>query len=270
MDENKSFPEPMKYKGETITNFNQLFIKLGALIIKESTQTQAVELFNKYVGHLQTCLKITKRTAKSIARDSIGICVTNCPNARLERTFAEVLGIYDPRFGKFGFHNYANNVLSRIPYGVKCKIDLDRYLAWNETYAKKFEACVKIRPEFYDEIKNGVYQIAGYPCSGKVELYGFNTEDDLGVPIEFIKMYLRPIDTITDCEVKELRAMYIKASNEIVQHKKDDIAFVKNVELDARNTAYCCERHLDYNNLIGEGLALPAPEGMYKLFNIIV
>ena len=59
--------------------------------------------------------------------------------------------------------------------------------------------------------------------------------------IETIKPYLRPIYKLTKEELEELEFL-----------------------TDSDYVDYCNKHHIDYRNLIPKGLALEAPEGMYK------
>lgn len=59
--------------------------------------------------------------------------------------------------------------------------------------------------------------------------------------MENIKPYLRPIHKLTKEELEELEFL-----------------------TDSDYVDYCNKHHIDYRNLIPKGLALEAPEGMYK------
>ena len=81
------------------------------------------------------------------------------------------------------------------------------------------------------------------------------------------KPYLRPMSGMTEEEKEKLKE----------EHKKDERIYIEVIERiangdeHARGTAvphfavdWCNEHHFDYRGLIEKGLALEAPEGMYK------
>ena len=70
-----------------------------------------------------------------------------------------------------------------------------------------------------------------------------------------IKPYLRPMSSMTEEERKEYDKFYFVAPG---QHLA---VFRKNCE---RRTDWLNAHHFDYRGLISIGLALEAPEGMYK------
>ena len=87
--------------------------------------------------------------------------------------------------------------------------------------------------------------------------------------IEDIKLYLRPMSSMTEEEKEEL----------MEEHKKDEKTFMEVIERVANGderakgtaiphfaTDWCNEHHFDYRGLIEKGLALEAPKDMYKTF----
>jgi len=101
-----------------------------------------------------------------------------------------------------------------------------------------------------------------------IELHYVRDEDVYGriysnLPywIEIIKPYLRPMSSMTKKEFDEYMR-FIKHSWEGIDKEEDDY-YVKvkdrGVYIDWLN-----EHHFDYRGLIEKGLALEAPEGMYK------
>jgi hypothetical protein len=64
----------------------------------------------------------------------------------------------------------------------------------------------------------------------------------LDVQLCHVKPYLRPIHKLTKEELEELEFL-----------------------TDSDYVDYCNEHHIDYRNLIPKGLALEAPEDMYKI-----
>ena len=69
--------------------------------------------------------------------------------------------------------------------------------------------------------------------------------------IEDIKVYLRPMSSMTEEEEKEEWELW-----DIVTKTRNDLHYLY--------TDFLLSHHLDYRGLIEKGLALEAPEGMYK------
>jgi hypothetical protein len=130
------------------------------------------------------------------------------------------------------------DLCARLPYGVKCKI---RYTFNNETTfdedveAEKDDVLVKIDPEIQ---------------SAFFDWYG-----DF-ISIENFKPYLRPISSMTEGEILE----FIKIGDSILRiGEKKSTCILSLKQMDWLNA-----HHFDYRGLIPMGLALKAPEGMYK------
>lgn len=70
--------------------------------------------------------------------------------------------------------------------------------------------------------------------------------------IEECKLYLRPMSSMT----KEERAERIAILWELEGHIDEDVTY--------KYQDWLLSHHFDFRNLIGKGLALEAPEGMYK------
>lgn len=79
---------------------------------------------------------------------------------------------------------------------------------------------------------------------------GYDINDYEDAPIEDIKPYLRPMWTMTDEELNEYE-------NFITNEKDNQLRFCNELVFYNRH-------HFDYRGLIPMGLALEAPEGMYK------
>ena len=85
-----------------------------------------------------------------------------------------------------------------------------------------------------------------------------STIDNLGKWV--VKPYLRPMSSMT----KEERN-YIQECIDIVSDENYEDGYSPSAWSSMTDfTDYCNSRHLDYRNLIGEGLALEAPSDMYK------
>ena len=70
--------------------------------------------------------------------------------------------------------------------------------------------------------------------------------------IETIKPYLRPMSSMTEEEEKELAALYVESMN------------VENISSTCMCAQFYYKHHIDGMGLISKGLALEAPEDMYK------
>ena len=91
--------------------------------------------------------------------------------------------------------------------------------------------------------------------------------------LEYCKPYLRPMSSMTEEEKEELKSEFcVDIRDEdngrhterygyvIVYHNfKDESWYIPFEAIDWLN-----KHHFDYRDLIGKGLALPAPEGMYN------
>ena len=119
---------------------------------------------------------------------------------------------------------------ARLPYGVIC------YGVTNDTdedgnYISK-------------EVTNILYELHSYKCC--YGLVGLMNECD----IESIKPYLRPMSSMTEEEKETYESFIISiASDETGAWELID---------------WLNEHHFDYRGLIPKGLALEAPEDMYK------
>lgn len=141
------------------------------------------------------------------------------------------------------------DLCGRLPYRVLCKIDLAGYLEWNKDYKESFEEYAKIRENAFEVIDSRQYHLYAYVCADRFELLEFESEE-VGVPVEFIKPYLRPMSSMTEEEREE----YHKLCD-----KYYDIYFDSVESIDWLNAHY-----FDYRGLIKKGFALEMPEEMVK------
>ena len=93
------------------------------------------------------------------------------------------------------------------------------------------------------------YVVTGYG-HGRVSLLSSMFSSGVGpCPlVEEVKPYLRPMSSMTEEEIIEWNIMVDNCNEPF------DFCFVD----------YCNRKHFDYRGLIEKGLALEAPEGMYK------
>ena len=148
----------------------------------------------------------------------------------------------------------------RVPYGVHLWVQLDLS---------------------YDTMFDEVYQVGEF----EAELEGINMDDSVYLTIFHedsdsadylnqyvqtcpctiydIKPYLRPMSSMTDEERKEWCDGMFKVAMDIFKRKAngDDTA---DPGADVFSLDWLNAHHFDYRHLIEKGLALPAPEGMYK------
>lgn len=98
------------------------------------------------------------------------------------------------------------------------------------------------------------YVVTGYG-HGRVSLLP-SVFSSVGGPcplVEEVRPYLRPMSSMTEVEQQKYYDL---------THQEDDDIWGKC--LFDKMVDFCNENHLDYRGLIEKGLALEAPEGMYK------
>ena len=82
-------------------------------------------------------------------------------------------------------------------------------------------------------------------------------------PIEDIKPYLRPMSSMTDEEKEDVR-LYFRKSIDDIKGKPNEEQFILSFCQDAIILDWFNAHHFDYRGLIERGLALEAPDNMYK------
>ena len=121
---------------------------------------------------------------------------------------------------------------ARLPYGVKIMFSHNGFRwDWEQTL---------------DEItkcEDGEYAVNGWGIHG-------------------IKPYLRPMSSMTEEEKKVVCSMNGLSDTELNDRTEYPNMYVQNYTIETFD--YFNEHHLDYRGLIPMGLALEAPEGMYK------
>ena len=83
------------------------------------------------------------------------------------------------------------------------------------------------------------------------------------IEIEYIKPYLRPMESMTEKERGEYN-LFIFDYEYDDYWKPGEYKDAVEVEVMSELIDWLNAHYFDSNNLIGRGLALPAPEGMYK------
>lgn len=136
------------------------------------------------------------------------------------------------------------DLCDRLPYGVKIHIDFneighivgDATLDCIKTITGQFDF-----DSFEQDFKNGDCLPIGGLCGNKL------------LHIDEFKPYLRPMSSMTD---EEKEGLYQKTGFKI------DDCILGLSAIDWLNA-----HHFDYRGLIEKGLAIEAPEGMYKIGN---
>ena len=106
--------------------------------------------------------------------------------------------------------------------------------------------------------RNGdVYDVLGYTMGSVIIVEPFMSVA-VGVEIEEIKPYLRPMWSMTNEEQKEFVGFHCVNLCPIIM---DEMLTLEN---ETKMFDWLNARHFDYRGLIGKGLALEAPEGMYE------
>ena len=114
----------------------------------------------------------------------------------------------------------------RLPYGVRY-----RHFTWNDEYGETYIAA----------------QIYSINTDGYVK----NCHDDETVYIDNVRPYLFPLSSMTEEQKKEYQYITERWMNDPAYSISDSIDWLN-------------KHHFDYRGLIEKGLALEAPEEMYK------
>ena len=183
------------------------------------------------------------------------------------------------------------DLAARVPYGLKGKCEFETETDtefWSETNRfnldvnlEKISKYGKIRVRcFFDdtidkESEEGVKQLN---LLDFVEDYQDYADDE--IDIEDFKPYLRPINSITNDELKELlnRVKQVGVAwNDKLNIKIDDVNGLSvsgcergeciPMQIISTIMNFCYEKHLDCNDLIKKRLALQSPKGMYNKTN---
>lgn len=132
----------------------------------------------------------------------------------------------------------------RLPYGVMC--DISKY---KETYYNS-----NLGHDIYRQVLHPV-RVTGYHNGlitfDSLEIDSISVSHDL----DKFKSYLRPMSSMTE---KECREYYVLCHSE--EDSYGHVYYYDTVE----SIDWLIEHHFDYRGLIEKGLALEAPEDMYK------
>ena len=107
----------------------------------------------------------------------------------------------------------------------------------------------------------GVLKFVGN-CYGVIANYYEDVPHDTGLinnvfyDIEYIKPYLRPMSSMTEEEINEFHKLRFRHIN----YGSEPLQCVLSID----EIEWLNQHHFDYRDLIGKGLAIEAPEGMYN------
>lgn len=143
----------------------------------------------------------------------------------------------------------------RLPYKVKCKIDLQGFIDICDEYKEQFEKAKNVISDLFSRIDKP-YRL-WLICGDRVDFLGFDGVDDYHIPIELVKPYLFPILSMTDSQREEYESLCIKVTSECADisgffYTKDD--YYDTVE----SIDYLYKNHIDVRGLISMGLAIDA------------
>ena len=127
--------------------------------------------------------------------------------------------------------------------------------------SSRFSYGVKVAYTTLSDNMPKVWDVIGLPAVGLVDIIVPGKYRFAAVPVEGIKLYLRPMSSMTEEEGREVGKLGVCYDGAF----HNDIYDV-GISMEEAFTAisWLLERHFDINYLIHKGLALEAPEDMYK------
>lgn len=137
------------------------------------------------------------------------------------------------------------DLCARLPYKVKCNIDLSAYLDFNKEYSEKFNEAIKFIPNLFEEVNKKEYTLFG--ITGDRLIFTEFEDYEYGVPVEMVKPYLRPMSSMTEEEKKEYQYITERWMYDADYSIADSIDWLN-------------EHHFDYRGLIPKGLAIAVTE----------
>ena len=142
---------------------------------------------------------------------------------------------------------------ARLPYGVKIKTDF-------------FQTATLISTRKNISLNSGKELSVTYDISGQDE--PFQMDERWGTPISEIKLYLIPMSSMTE---EQLSYIHFNTKFNIDRFgtitpkiDEDDLPIYVDMEDWISLYDWLNKNHFDYRGLIEKGLALKAPDGMYK------
>lgn len=127
------------------------------------------------------------------------------------------------------------DICARLPYGVMVSVKGGEFDSYNYPYL--LTAISKFGLESFCRMYHPIYTPFGAP------------------KVEDVKPYLRPMSSMTEEENKEYAKIVIKSQ---------DCSYANNESATTMVNDWYLSKGFDVRGLIPKGLALEAPEGMYK------
>jgi hypothetical protein len=160
------------------------------------------------------------------------------------------------------------DLCARLPFHVKVSIDFEGYLEvlpddenLQYPYRKNLKFILDYDNKTIEDISKEPHILYAYPCTERFAmLRGYTYELDYGVPVEFIKPYLRPMSSMTEEEKEDIKPLFLQVWTD--DNKR--LLVVRQNKM-AKYLNYLYSHHLDFCNLIPKNLALEAPEDMYNI-----
>ena len=139
----------------------------------------------------------------------------------------------------------------RLPYGVKLKITLD--LSYDTCYDSVEQSCTFNATLYSINIDGEPNDILIHHDNEDTAIFLNEKFQECPIILEDWIPYLRPMSSMTEDEYKEYRGTFAELPHEEYLLKT------------TRTTDWLNKNMFDYRGLIKKGLALEAPEGMYKI-----
>jgi hypothetical protein len=164
-------------------------------------------------------------------------------------------------------------LLDLLPYDTKVAIDFKEYLKWlpdEEPYKEKLEFFLKHQGKTIEDISKEPHILYSYPCEGRFGMLRGYENEEYGVPVEFIRPYLRPVSDMSSeeiCTLFKILEIDIDGKDEDWIKVNDCLGIEfffptgKFIEDVAKAYDYLNSIHINYRGL---ELALEAPKNMYN------
>ena len=164
-------------------------------------------------------------------------------------------------------------LLELLPYNTKVAIDFESYLNWlpdEEPYKERLKFSLKHQGKTIEDISKEPHILYSYLCDGRFGMLRGYENEEYGVPVEFIRPYLRPISDMSLEEIYKLFDIlkidkegkeddWIKVNDELgIEFFFPTGKFIEDV-VEAYD--YLNSIHINYRGL---RLALDPPKNMYK------
>ena len=146
--------------------------------------------------------------------------------------------------------------------GIKNKINMTQ----EEKQLLLKDLCGRLPYKTYVKTENGVGYAYAINTSELIELSVANDSEYWSevFNIDKIKPYLRPMSSMTEEEKKVLNGFAFDMGNKWFDATSNEEKWLATTENNIKSTDYLYSKYLDIHGLIEKGLALEAPEGMYK------